>query len=437
MKITVTAITKEINGKTSGDLRKKINKAINGLRLYTSKRKAKELFQPIITGFKIFSGKQAAICYAEDNYTDARIQNDEKALKRFEQIIPTLHHSIADHVNITLLIEGIPKILAMLLNSLGQYATSEKSGRYTKMKGRSKKEKQAYEKWLEIFKNLIEKEYPAIDEKTRMKLSMENARYMLSVFTPTTMSYTTSLRQYNYIIDWLDRFCMNVSDKSGLFAKKLVSPMKELRDAIEFLYVDGLRDMKNRSFSFLANETNSPSVDAKENFGGETYTVRYNSSFAALAQAQRHRTLSYKMCLNENPTTLDDAFYIPPILFENEYAKNMGLAKMWLEDLSSMWTLFPQATLVNVIESGEVEKFFLKCQERICGRAQLEIARQTRDTYYKIAANADNYGESLKALIQSFEITAGSEKRIKAKCECLSCKEPCRWGAKNAITRKI
>ena len=111
---------------------------------------------------------------------------------------------------------------------------------------------------------------------------------------------------------------------------------------------------------------------------------------------------------------------------------------MWLEDLSKMWTLFPQATMVNVVESGEVEKFFIKYQERICGRAQLEISRQTMETYCKLLANADNYSDSLKALIQSYETdTKNGKKKAKARCECLTCKEPCYFGAKNAVTRKI
>lgn len=437
MKVTVTAITKEIGVNNKGEARKAILKAVNSLRLHTSKTKIKNLFKSIIIGFKVFAGKQAAICYAEDKYIDERIQDDSNALKRFEQIIPTLHHSIADHVNITLLLEGIPKILAMILNSLGQYATSEKSGRYTKMSGASKLEKEKYDKWLGIFDSLIQVDYPEIDDKTRVKLSMENARYMLSVFTPTTMSYTTSLRQYNYIMDWLERFCNNESVKRNSFYKKLVKPMVELNDKISFLYIHGLRDMKNRSFSFLAKQTDSPSVDVKESFGGETYTVRYNASFAQLAQAQRHRTLSYKMCFDKYRGNESLRFYIPPILLEGE-GSNDNLVKDWIKDLVSLQNKFPQATLVDVIESGEVEKFFLKCEERICGRAQLEIARKTESTYFKLLENTEAYGDSLKNLIQSYKKEKdGDRTRIKAKCECLSCKEACRWGAKNAITRKI
>lgn len=406
---------------------------MNGLRLYTSKKKAEQLFQTILTGFKIFAGKQAAICYAEDSYKDARIQDDSKALKRFEQIIPTLHHSITDHIYVSLLIEDIPKILAMALNSLGQYATSERSGRYTKMDGTSKKEKYTYDKWFGIFDEVIQNEYPSIDAKARKKLSMENARYVLSVFTPTTMAYTTSLRQYNYILDWLDRFYEGINDGSGVFTRKLAESMRELREAISFLYVDGLRDMKGRSFAFFASQTGSVSADIDENFGGETYTVRYTSSFAALAQAQRHRTLSYKMLFDGNP----DFFYIPPIL-HSEYAKSKGLVNEWLNDLNRIKDVFPQATMVDVIESGEVDKFFLKCMERICGRAQLEIARQTELTFKKILAHSENYCESIKNLVESNRvIQKDGKERVKAKCECLSCKEPCRWGAKNATSRMI
>ena len=37
------------------------------------------------------------------------------------------------------------------------------------------------------------------------KLAQENARYMISVFTPTTMEYTVSFRQLFLIIDYFEK----------------------------------------------------------------------------------------------------------------------------------------------------------------------------------------------------------------------------------------
>ena len=46
------------------------------------------------------------------------------------------------------LFKNLPKIIAMLLNSLGMYATSEKSARYTIMKPETELEETLYNKWI-------------------------------------------------------------------------------------------------------------------------------------------------------------------------------------------------------------------------------------------------------------------------------------------------
>jgi thiaminase len=105
-----------------------------------------------------------------------------------------------------LTLEGIPKILAMILNNEKVYNTSEKSARYTKMNP-SKEEKELYEKWINIYKEKISVEYPKIDEKRVEKLAQENARYLISIFTPATiMGYTVNFCQLNYIVHWFEDY---------------------------------------------------------------------------------------------------------------------------------------------------------------------------------------------------------------------------------------
>ena len=70
-------------------------------------------------------------------------------------------------------------------------------------------------------------------------------------------------------------------------------------------------------------------------------------------------------------------FYVPPII------KGTDLEKEWLKDISSLEDLFPQGMLVKVNERGTIENFVLKCTERICGAAQLEIMNQTIETMDK------------------------------------------------------
>ena len=75
------------------------------------------------------------------------------------------------------------------------------------MTGNTPEEITVYEKWCAKFQDKIFETYgDKIDDRTRDKLAKENARYLLSIFTPTTMGYTASIRQLNYIIDWAERF---------------------------------------------------------------------------------------------------------------------------------------------------------------------------------------------------------------------------------------
>ena len=193
-----------------------------------------------------FSGSMASICYLNSNYFEPKYTDDEKALSRFERVAATGHHSISDHAFVTVLFENIPKMTAMILNSVGFYNTSEKSGRYTVMNGDEETHKkyfknyELYEKWKGIFNDAIatyaEKWNIPIDDKLREKLTLENARYVLSVFAPTTtMAYTTSLRMWSYIRQWCKSY-IDVWDDNGAsldlkrtsFNNKILECIKEL-----------------------------------------------------------------------------------------------------------------------------------------------------------------------------------------------------------------
>jgi len=117
----------------------------------------------------------AGICLMPDDYLSQGIQNEASSLKRAEGTVNSGHHSVYDHAHMTLTIEGIPKILAMLLNSTEDYVTSEKSARYTVLKPETEAELVLYEKWIVKFTDLISKTYPNIDPKMVNKLALEKA----------------------------------------------------------------------------------------------------------------------------------------------------------------------------------------------------------------------------------------------------------------------
>ncbi len=358
-----------------------------------------------------FSGKSAGICYLPDTLETLFAEPDEKTMKRANGNISSGHHSVFGHPTYNLSLEGIPKILAMILNNEKMYNTSEKSARYTKMEP-SEQERQLYEKWIDLYSQQIASTYPDFDPNKVKKLAQENARYLISVFTPATiMEYTVNFGQLNYIIAWAEDYIENEGNTA--FSTKLKGVLKEFLQAMPDVKVEGLDSrFKGREFSLFAKR------DRGEEFG-ENYCTTYLASFAQLAQAQRHRTLSYEMKLLDNPQ-----YYVPPIIRGTE------LEKEWLNDISSLSDFFPQGMLVQVNERGTIENFVLKCTERLCGEAQLEIMQQTQATMNKYV-NAVRENKVLHEYLLPYS------KGARCTFPGWKCTKPCIFGGKNAMTRVI
>ena len=358
-----------------------------------------------------FSGKSAGICYLPDTLETLFLEPEEKTIRRYKMNLDSGHHSVFGHATYNLSLEGIPKIIAMILNNEKIYNTSEKSARYTKMEP-SEKEKELYEKWIEIYKGAISKEYPKFDEKKVQKLAQENARYLISVFTPATiMEYTVSFQQLNFIISWFEDYIE--SEPENAFSKQLKKAMKEFLDALPDLKVEKLNPrIKGKKLSLFATR------ERKEEFG-ENYCTTYLASFAELAQAQRHRTLYYEISF------LDEAkFYIPQIIRGTE------LEAEWIKDISSLEEYYPQGMLLKINERGTLENFVLKCTERLCGAAQLEIMNQTLDTMSKYLNATKN-----DDVIQNYLLPYS--KGARCTFPGFKCTMPCVFGGKGAINRKV
>ena len=153
-----------------------------------------------------FSGKEAGICYMPDTIDTILAESEEKTMRRANGNMSSNHHSVFGHAHYNFVFEEIPKIMAMVLNNEGIYCTSEKSARYTKMQP-SEEERVLYEKWIEIYKKRIHEVYPNIDDKQAQKLAQENARYLISVFTPATvMGHSLSLQQFSYVLHFMEDF---------------------------------------------------------------------------------------------------------------------------------------------------------------------------------------------------------------------------------------
>lgn len=358
-----------------------------------------------------FSGKSAGICYLPDSLEKLFAEPTEKTRKRANGNLESGHHSVFGHPTYNLILEDIPKIIAMILNNEKIYNTSEKSARYTKMKS-SEQEKNLYEKWITIYKDTISKEYPNFEEKRVQKLAQENARYLISIFTPaTTMEYTVSFEQLNFIISWFEDYINN--EKENSFTTKVKDAMKEFLQALPELKVEKLNPrLKGTKLSLFASR------NREEEFG-ENYCTNYLASFSQLAQAQRHRTLAYEMTLLENPE-----YYVPEII------KGTKLEEEWIKDISSLEEYYPQGMLVKVNERGTVENFVLKCTERLCGAAQFEIMKQTKTTM-------DKYLKEVKDKTVIYQYLLPYSKGARCTFPGWKCNSPCIFGGKNAMNRKI
>ena len=322
------------------------------------------------------SGKIAGVCYDKEGFSHLENEPEEKTMRRVDMTLNNGHHSVYDHISISFNIQNIPKILAMFINNEHQYTTSEKSARYTpiirdKNSIITEAEETLYNKWLEIFKVRIKEEYGYFYNDSKiLKLAQENARYLVTVFMPTQMIYTTSLRQINYIASWMQEY-IDQNDLKTPFDKKIVSYMKqfiEQLDELNILTPGLLKNEKHRSLSLIdKNIQNRPEIFSY------VYCTNYKGSFAQLAQAHRHRTIDYQMQLLDKKE-----YYIPPIIADNE-----NLVAEWLSDMHSVEDKNPQGELILINETGKYSDFILKTKERLCSAAQLEIMQQTKQTLLK------------------------------------------------------
>lgn len=369
--------------------------------------------------FDMFSGKCAGVCYMPSNFEELQMESKDKTIKRMKLTKANGHHSVYDHESITMYLNDIPKILAMVINNEHQYATSEKSARYTKMQ-MTNEEQALFNKWLELFKNRIIKKYGGkftqfFTPSRIEKLAQENARYLLSVFTPTSMVYTTTYRQFNYLIAFLETFLKKPDHND--FETKLMPYVDEFVNKLKLTkYYDSELSVnsKNRHLSLFAGDNKC------EEYFGDVYCTTYKASFAELAQAQRHRTLNYQM------RVIPNEFYVPEIIADNE-----DLTKLWLDDIRSLGNIYPQATLLEITEMGTLDNFILKMYERKCTFAQLEINKITSETLKK-------YEYALRLKIhpraeELIEYTKGS----RCTFPNYTCASPCGFGMGVNETRDI
>jgi len=360
-------------------------------------------------------GLTAGVCYLPDTIDKLFGEAEEKTKKREAMIKGSGHKSPFDHSYVNLEINDIPKIVAMILNDEQMYTTSEKSARYKRM-ALPDDENEVYEKWLPIFEGEIKKlQDVAPDWFTDIKikkLAQENARYLTSVFTPTSMVYTMSYRQLNIVYRKFAKEIDLLQGQTDAFSTKLRPVLIEFNQRLSELgYIDEKLSLDDKNF--VVKLFNRSEREIVEQFG-ECYTLRYDASFAQLAQAHRHRTIDYSIKMKDFGKA---GFYIPPILKGTEHEE------LWLADCQKMADKIPQGMLVPVVERGTIENFILKTKERNCTCAQLEIDNQTtaskQKLYGHLVAENPALAEELKPYMKGSRCTSPDYK----------CPSPCGYKA--------
>ena len=350
------------------------------------------------------TGVKAAVCFKNGDITPEDIratETEEKIIKRGINTILSDHTSPSEQPTVSLEITGIPKILCMILNNEHLYAADERSLRYTEIKESefiSSKEVELYNKWLSIFISILKAKYlsfflkynkGATTEQTEKKVAIaikkiaqENARYMVSVFMPTTLTYTVPLAQINKICLYMERI---INDPHNEFEELLVPYLKEFigklkdldvlitehdvaslckelarKDSDELLY----HNNKSIDLSLFAERNKFSGINLPNEYG-TTFSYNMKISLASLAQFHRHRTINYEML---TPDKKKMNFYIP-LLLENEPV----LSKEWIEDILKVSKNYPQGTIVKVNANGPLKHLVNYVgKERACSRAFLE-----------------------------------------------------------------
>ncbi|MDP6641379.1 MAG: FAD-dependent thymidylate synthase [Nitrososphaerales archaeon] len=367
-----------------------------------------------LRGAKKYCQDFARLCYSEKNMEG--VHAEAYSFKLVDRLIHSGHHSVFDHFNMSLYLEDVPKAMAMVLNNEPPYATSEKSARYTEMDDVPDAQKILYDKWKGIFVGEIGKIYPKSvpgREEKISKLAQENARYVTSVFTPTKMGYTISIRQMNILADnfeWLGG-CNPFTDvfKNRLFQEG-VAPFLE-SEVVERFRISGLRDKSDRGVKLFAGEV-------EEHFGEDAYSTNLQMSLACLAQNQRHR-VTHNHISSGPELGAPMGYFVPPII-----GGNSDLESEWISDLNSISDQdFPQAQIIGVAERGNREDLEMKLRERNCGLAQLEIAKVMDGLVQKYSSHIEDMGRLRGATC----LSSGS------RCE----KGGCVFGPQQAISRVV
>lgn len=119
-------------------------------------------------------------------------------------------------------------------------------------------------------------------------------------------------------------------------------------------------------------------------------------------------------------------YFIPPIIADDKL-----LVEEWLRDMQKVRDITPQGELVKISEIGKYDDFILKCKERLCSEAQLEIMLQTRETLLKYKKALEESNNPLALDIEKYSHGA------RCTFPDFTCLSDCKFKEGKILTRKI
>lgn len=348
-----------------------------------------------------YSGIKAAWCYKKGTATPEIIRemSEEDLIRIGINTWVDDHGTPDEHYQVSVEITNIPKLLCMILNSEHQYTADERSLRYTKVLENpaiSPLEIELYNKWYQIFVNIFETQYGEwfyqINQKDEKKAkadmrkkAQENARYFISVFTPTSIAYTAPWYQWQKIAAFLQDLISNPNTplKKAMvpYAQDMITQLIDLRVVVETkeaasLYPDLekileekkdhrellYRNNKETKFYLFADNNPFSGIDKPNSFES---SINYNSrlSIAGFADVLRHRTSYLSM---KEPTLF--SFITPPFIRGTIYEKG------YMTDMQRVNGIYPQGQIIDFnVDSSIYRIVQFMGKERACERPQQEV----------------------------------------------------------------
>ncbi len=305
--------------------------------------------------------------------------------------------------------EGIPMIIAMIiLNELNLGAS-----RFSFRVNPSESEKKLYMKWLEIFKDQIYHCYPKLDSETIDNLATENASYLISVFSPVTISCDMSPQQWVSLVSAAESYIQMAHVTSFTF--KVKQALRDFMSCQPDINLEGVEVSRtSHNFSLFAVRRTMP-----EDWN-ESYCTTYRTSFLSLFQSYMGETIRYEMSL-----PYDQKFFLPPLFEYTKYESE------WLSDIESISDNYPLGMLVDVIEKGSCEEFLKKCTNDFCGYSHLETMLRTQATMRKYVSATKDSKPRIYSRLEPYSHGA------RCTFPNQTCANPCIFGGKKAMTRVV